>query len=276
VSLEGKIQSLNPTEGIRIRANTSEAAFNPEWELYINEFMASNSSGHTDEYGEDEDWIEIYNAGDLDVDLAGLYLTDDLAYPNKWQILAGAPEITTIGTKSYLVLYADNDISQGPLHLGFKLGSGGEEIGLAHLSGTAVYWLDSLTYGPQLTDISYGRYPDGNLLWVNMESSTPWMSNLITEVPLQQHGKGGIQIYPNPVTDHLYFFLNNPYAEFTGEFSWSIYDMRGRSVSHEIPAMGGPEFTGTIQVSDLHAGLYILVVNVGQERYTTRFVKTKQ
>jgi hypothetical protein len=43
----------------------------------INELMASNSASYLDEIGSDEDWIELYNAGALAVDLGGYYVTDD-------------------------------------------------------------------------------------------------------------------------------------------------------------------------------------------------------
>jgi len=37
-------------------------AVNANAQLYINEFMASNDFSIQDEYGENEDWIEIYNS----------------------------------------------------------------------------------------------------------------------------------------------------------------------------------------------------------------------
>jgi hypothetical protein len=48
-------------------------------QLYINEFMASNSSVITDpDFDESADWIELYNASPFSVDLGGYFLTDNI------------------------------------------------------------------------------------------------------------------------------------------------------------------------------------------------------
>jgi hypothetical protein len=54
--------------------------------LFINEFMADNTSTIQDEYSEYDDWFEIYNASDTAIDLGGMYLTDDLNNPTNWMI----------------------------------------------------------------------------------------------------------------------------------------------------------------------------------------------
>ncbi len=74
--------SENPTPG---QANASTAAAGG---LVINEFMAWNKATiqDPDEWGEFADWIELYNGTDEPVTLSGLFLTDDLDEPTKWQI----------------------------------------------------------------------------------------------------------------------------------------------------------------------------------------------
>ncbi|HJX70835.1 MAG TPA: lamin tail domain-containing protein, partial [Bacteroidales bacterium] len=52
--------------------------------VVINEIMPLNGSTLADMDGEYSDWIELYNAGDLAVDLSGYGLTDDLMLPFKW------------------------------------------------------------------------------------------------------------------------------------------------------------------------------------------------
>jgi len=54
--------------------------------LYINEFMADNDNIAQDEFGQYDDWIELYNAGPTAIDLGGMYLTDDPSDPTKWMI----------------------------------------------------------------------------------------------------------------------------------------------------------------------------------------------
>lgn len=155
-------------------------------QLVFNEVMAVNSSGAINPVtGEADDWIELYNAGDKDRDLAGLYLTDDLDNPAKWRIPSGSPEVTNIGSKDHLLLFADENILQGPLHLNFKLSSGGESIGLSAKSGEAFIWLDSIHFGPQLSDASFGRYPDGEADWMAMNPPTPREANQVDPTSLE-------------------------------------------------------------------------------------------
>lgn len=61
--------------------------------LVINEFMADNERTlrDPDEPGQYPDWIELYNASDEVITLNGMYLTDDVNEPTKWQI---APVVT--------------------------------------------------------------------------------------------------------------------------------------------------------------------------------------
>ncbi|MBN1362031.1 MAG: hypothetical protein JW993_15655 [Sedimentisphaerales bacterium] len=58
-----------------------------------------------------------------------------------------------------ILFWADEDESQGPTHAGIKLSKDGEYIALYAADGTTV--IDSITFGLQQTDVSYGRGPDG-------------------------------------------------------------------------------------------------------------------
>ncbi|HJX72376.1 MAG TPA: lamin tail domain-containing protein, partial [Bacteroidales bacterium] len=53
-------------------------------DVVINEIMPLNGSTLADMDGEYSDWIELYNAGDLAVDLSGYGLTDNVMLPFKW------------------------------------------------------------------------------------------------------------------------------------------------------------------------------------------------
>ncbi|MGD8396498.1 MAG: CotH kinase family protein, partial [Candidatus Eiseniibacteriota bacterium] len=59
------------------------AQFEEPSDLCINEVMASNNTAVTDEWGDYDDWVELYNRGSQPVSLAGLHLTDDLTVPGK-------------------------------------------------------------------------------------------------------------------------------------------------------------------------------------------------
>ncbi|MCB2380503.1 lamin tail domain-containing protein, partial [Hymenobacter sp. BT635] len=144
--------------------------------LFINEFLASNTKV-ADEFGEFDDWIEIYNSGTQPVDIGGFYITDALSNPAKYQIPTTNPTLTTIPAKGFLLLWCDEQLFQGVRHIGIKLGAGGEQIGLFQPNGTAVTALDTYTFGPQTTDISVGRQSDGAPNFVSFTVPTPEASN---------------------------------------------------------------------------------------------------
>ncbi len=166
--------------------------------LFINEFMASNISYLTDDHGEYEDWIEIYNAGPDTVNLGTLFVTDSLGNPLKWQIPRTKQDETILLPDDFIVLWADDDAKQGVLHLGFKLSAGGEEIGLAQMIGSDTVLIDSLIYGSQNANISFGSYPDGSDNRIPFAIPTPGESNVNTfrqDITKVNHG---IYVYPNP------------------------------------------------------------------------------
>jgi len=86
--------------------------------------MAKNDSAFTNQTGNFYDWIEIYNPGTKDVNLAGWFLTDDLTIFTKWMFPA-----TNIPPNSYMIIFAsgnDKKILGEELHSNFKLSSSGE------------------------------------------------------------------------------------------------------------------------------------------------------
>ena len=152
--------------------------------LVINEFMASNSSasGIHDPQGDYDDWIEIYNATNGPIDIAGMYVTDNLDNPTKWQIPSGYAAQTTIPAHGYLILWADGETGDGPLHLSFNLDKDGEDVGLFLDANTT---MDGIAFSTQITNYSYGRYPDGNDQWYILSTPTPGSSNsgITAEMP---------------------------------------------------------------------------------------------
>jgi hypothetical protein len=144
--------------------------------LVINEFMASNNSasGFHDPAGDYDDWIEIYNFSDIPVDLAGMYLSDNPDNPTKWRFPSGYPSQTTVPAGGFVIIWADDESSEGPLHANFKLSADGEDILLSDANENLI---DSITFGPQTANISYGRYPDGPHDWRFMAVPTPGAHN---------------------------------------------------------------------------------------------------
>jgi hypothetical protein len=138
--------------------------------------MASNLTTISDEFGEFNDWIEVFNASNEPIDIGGLFFTDNLANPGNWQIPTFDPGATTIEPGEYLLLWADNDTMQGILHLGFQLDILGESIGIYN----GVTPIDTITFTEQQSDVSFGRIPDGLDIWEAFQPATPGVSNFLS------------------------------------------------------------------------------------------------
>ncbi len=135
--------------------------------VVINEFLAKNDSVIQDPAGDYEDYVELYNRGTTTIDLSGMYLTDALTSPTKWQFPSGI----SIDPGQTLLIWADGDLAEGPLHADFKLSASGEDIGIYDTDGVTP--LDTVTFGAQLSDISTGLLEDGGALLVTFPSPTP-------------------------------------------------------------------------------------------------------
>jgi hypothetical protein len=141
--------------------------------VVVNEVMASNRETLADPQGEYDDWIELYNTGGIAVEVGGCYLTDDLSLPTKWRIPTG----TTIAAHGYLLIWADDQVAEAGLHAGFRLNDEGEAVGLFAADGVTP--IDSVTFGPQQADVSYGRIPDGGSELRAIASPTPAAANVV-------------------------------------------------------------------------------------------------
>jgi uncharacterized protein (TIGR03437 family) len=142
-------------------------------QLLINEFMVDNRSSlqDPDEPGAFEDWFEIYNPGNAEVDMSGMYLTDSFSTPTKYRIPSGV----RIPARGYLVFWADNDTGQGPRHANFALDADGERLGLYASDGSTL--IDSITFTTQQENISFGRASDGAGEWTIFQPATPGATN---------------------------------------------------------------------------------------------------
>ncbi|MDP2423231.1 MAG: CotH kinase family protein [Bacteroidales bacterium] len=186
-------------------------------QLFINEFMASNSNVLADEYGEYDDWIEIYNAGSASIWLGDKYLSDNLNIPTKWAF----PD-TTIAAGGFLLVWADGQPTQGPMHTTYKLDKEGEKIGLFNNTQSGYALIDSYIYGPQTTNVSEERVEDGATNWIFFTSPTPNKSNHLTGTGETFGPKKNIHFWPNPIVNGKIYF-NEP-------LTFSILDLAGKTI----------------------------------------------
>ena len=131
-------------------------------DIVVNELMSMNSSVVTDQNGEYDDWIELFNLSSANKDISGYYLSDNKSNPSKWQIPPG----TSIAGNGYLIIWADKDTTQTGLHANFKLSAEGEEVLLSKPDGTVI---DEVEYPAQTLELSYSRRPNGtgSFTWQN-------------------------------------------------------------------------------------------------------------
>ncbi len=142
----------------------------------INEVMAANSNVVADPQGRFEDWIELHNTSKTPINVGGLYLTDDANEPTKWQIPVGSRPLTNILAGGFLVIWADGDVGAAGLHTSFKLNADGDSLYLFEADG--VTRIDSVEFGVQIPNVSYGRYPDGSAEWQFLSLATPGAANV--------------------------------------------------------------------------------------------------
>jgi len=205
-----------------------EAAwFQDIYALAINEFLASNDTTLADEFGEFDDWVEIFNTGVQAVELAGLHLSDDETLPDRWTF----PEIT-LGAGEYLLIWCDDDPEQGPLHTNFKLSASGETILLSTAVADGLLPIDRVDFGEQSTDVSYGRFPDGSETWAYFAAPTPGAANLVLTAAPEVPGATPLRFryegsHPNPFNARTTLVFSVP-AD--GMASLRIYDLAGRLV----------------------------------------------
>ena len=177
-------------------------AANSSSPVVINELMASNTTTASDENGDFDDWIELYNTSGAAVDLSGYFLSDNPANLTKWTFPAG----TSIAANGYLILWADEEQEQGPLHTNFKLSASGEQL---YLLDAQSQWVDTLHFELQTTDQGYARVPNGTGPFV-IQSPTFNATNNVTATESPENGVVLLDISPNPASGKVQIRMEEP------------------------------------------------------------------
>ncbi len=235
-------------------------------ELYINEIMASNNNTVADEFGEYDDWIEIFNGGTTTVWLGDKYLSDDHFTPSKWQM----PDVE-IHSGDFLLFWADENTQQGDFHTNFKLGTGGEEIGIYDSESTSYAEIDFFEFGAQATDVSFGRVPDGLGDLGILPYATPGFSNT-SELSVNLINPSSLTVFPNPFNNEIFLSIEGEEYQ-TGLIR--ITDITGQTVSEQ--KINRREEIIQIQTTELKAksGMYILSVLVEDAQKKVKHFENK-
>lgn len=241
--------------------------------VVINELLAKNTSTNTDSSGQYEDWIELYNPTIQSISLDGYYLSDSPDSLMRWQFPSGV----SIAPLRYFLIWCDNDLDQAGLHANFKLSADGEFIALTSPDGITI--IDSVSFGTQNADISFGRLPDAGLTWAFL-MPTPGMKNLITSVEdeLLVPQTFRVAVFPNPFnsTSTLRFTLPT-----VGKVKIAYYDILGRKIysqEKEYNSTGTYEFKWNGKDdygNEVSSGIYFCTIEAGKNFETLKLVLMK-
>ena len=211
--------------------------------VVINEIMASNTTTQADNVGEFDDWIELYNNSSVTIDLDGWHITDKPDNLTKYDIPSG----TSIDANDYLIIWADEDSSQGPdpVHANFKLSKAGEAVILIDNFGIVA---DSITFGQQTDDMGYARVPNGT---GNFVIQTPTFNgNNETSSSTAVERLNNFKMFPNPANGLFNIVID-------GNFDFDmfeVFDVQGRKVDE----MNITSNQFQVDASTWGSGLYVL------------------
>jgi hypothetical protein len=153
------------------------------------------------------------------------------------------------------------------LHLDFKLDKDGGEVGIAQMTASGTYYIDSLIYPGQKTDHSYGRYADGTSRWFLLSGMTPGESNIYTGFE-EAEDFSLSSLYPNPADELLTVAFDRP-VEKTATLI--IYSMLGRE-EMRVPVDAGTT-RKSLDISFLARGIYVVTIQNDLSTYTTKLIK---
>lgn len=141
-------------------ANSTVGVLPPYPALWLSEVQPINVSTLTDNAGDNDPWIEIYNGAATPLSLDGYYLAHSYSNLTQWAFPAG----TTINPGQYLVVWADNEVVEsiaGNLHTSFRLNPTNGAVALARTVDGLPQIVDYLNYNNVAANRSVGTYPPG-------------------------------------------------------------------------------------------------------------------
>ena len=180
----------------------------------INEVSAANDI-YVNEFFKRNDWVELYNTTDQPIDVEGMYLSDNLSKPTKYQISKSETLTNTIiPAHGYLIIWCDKLDPLSQLHASFKLDADGGDI---LLTAADKSWSDRLTYTLMKGDETVGRYPDGGKQVYAMNIPTIEKANIYSSYAIEVEQPGA--------TDGIADIPMESRRE-----SEQIYNLRGQAV----------------------------------------------
>lgn len=208
--------------------------------LVINEIMSAPATGN--------DWIELYNNSDNEIDLSGFRLQDDKGASEEYII----PVNTKIAAKAILVF------EQG-ISFTFGLSSGGDVVVLLDKSGAEVNSVTVPGFGTEKGK-SYGRTTDGASEFKIFDAPTKGVSNTGTPPVEEDPEKSNLKLFINEVQaapagddmDFIEIYNNEDHEINIGGFI--LMDDKGVAEQFVIPANTKIASKGLIVFSQVSPG----------------------
>ena len=236
-------------------------------EIYINDLSKKG------------DWVELYNTTDEPYDINGMFFSDYLGNPEKYQIIDDGSASTVIPAHGHLIIWCDEPGASSQLtqlHAPFKLSNAKD----SDKKGTSVIltaadksWADTLTYCVHTGFQTVGLFPDGSSNLYVMDRPTIGKSNVVTTTALAYEEP---KIEPQPADG-----INDVDADGSLELSYKlcsltltgaeyarvdIYDTTGRlrmtaRLRAEIP----------LSLAKLPQGIYVATATTDEDQYSLKF-----
>ena len=279
-----KDEEVELPEGNRIKLTASyrqltelERKTQGIYPVRINEVSGSNSA-MINEYGKKNDWVELYNTTDQEIDVEGMYLTDDLNKPTKYKITKGETKANTkIPAHGYLLIWCDKlETTNQALHATFKIDGDGGALGLTAADGN---WTDFFFYNAHDGNSAVVRYPDGTNQVYTTNVPTIAAANILTSYMEATPQDGQIPDKVNVLVASSNG-LNVKYiaqqlmvkCEQGGQVEVDIYTTDGRLI--EQAAISMVNGRNTVSTAHLPSGFYVArVTNDEGERVSCKFMK---
>jgi hypothetical protein len=186
----------------------------------------------------------LYNNSSNTISLDNLYATDTSSNLLKWAFPSGI----TMAPNSYLIVWADQDLTQTGIHADFKFSAGGESCILSYPNGVVV---DSVNFGIQTSDMGYARNPNGTGNFV-IQTPTFNANNESLATNSFETQKNIISFYPNPASNQIHVTI----SDFIENENIKIFNQLGQLVLEQKASN-----ENVINVSSLTSGTYILSYN---------------
>ena len=225
---------VGATPGLANSAAAVRPPFPPVW---INELLPNNFTGSTDNAGDRDPWVELYNAGTNTVSLSGWYLSDSYTNLPRWAF----PANVSISPGQFLLVWLDGEPGESTvsdLHTSFRISPTNGSLALVFPLNSTPTILDYLNYDLAQPDRSLGFHPDGEAgPRQTFFVPTPGATNNAAIPPLRifinewMAANASFLLDPTDATFDDWFELYNPNA--------TVADLTGYSLSDRLTGTSG-------------------------------------